>query len=123
MSTFGNGQGNEQRQFGRRQTQLHGWITVPGRPRLACVVQNLSVNGALLAFDQSPVGLPYTFKLTIEASRFETHCEIKHQNATRVGVQFMAAAAATSPEQRPAAGSVQEWTGLGRGALAAGPKR
>ena len=28
----------DRRQFGRRQTSLHAWISVPGRPRLPCIV-------------------------------------------------------------------------------------
>ncbi len=82
--------GPEQRQFGRRQTNLHAWISVPGRPRLPCTVKNLSIGGALLELD-APAWLPYNFQLTIEATRFVTMCEVRHNSATAIGVRFMAA--------------------------------
>ena len=50
--------GAERRQFGRRQTYLRAWISVPGRPKLPCIVQNLSVGGALLEI-KAPTWLPF----------------------------------------------------------------
>ena len=84
------GSGPEQRQFGRRQTNLHAWISVPGRPRLPCTVKNLSIGGALLALEM-PSWLPFNFQLTIEATRFTTMCEVRHHTAHAVGVRFLAA--------------------------------
>ena len=34
----------ERRQFGRRHTYLHGWVSVPGRPRLPCIVSDVSLS-------------------------------------------------------------------------------
>ncbi len=82
--------GPEQRQFGRRQTNLHAWISVPGRPRLPCTVKNLSVGGALLALE-TPAWLPFNFQLTIEATRFVTMCEVRHHSSNSIGVRFLAA--------------------------------
>ena len=93
MSQLGNPQ--DRRQFGRRQTSLHAWIEVQGRPRLSCVVRNISVGGALLGLDQ-PQWLPYNFKLHIEATRFVSWCEVRHQQPGAVGVRFLSAIEAAS---------------------------
>lgn len=84
--------GAERRQFGRRQTYLHGWISVPGRPKLSCIVRDISVAGAKLEL-QAPSWLPFTFQLTIDASRFATMCEIRHQGPASIGVRFIEAVA------------------------------
>lgn len=78
----------ERRQFGRRNTALHAWIRIPGRPPLACLVRNVSLKGALLEFDV-PAWLPFRFQLVIEATRFEMDCEIRHQGHNGVGVLFV----------------------------------
>lgn len=92
-------QPSDRRQFGRRQTNLHAWISVPGRPRLPCLVKDISVGGALLEFDK-PSWLPFTFQLTIEATRFTTWCEIRHQGPSQVGVRFMQSVAAANVDPR-----------------------
>lgn len=78
----------ERRQFGRRQTALHAWIKIAGRPPVACVVRNLSVNGALLEFDV-PEWMPFEFQLVIEAGRFEVDCELRHKGNSGCGVMFV----------------------------------
>lgn len=82
--------GPEQRQFGRRQTHMHAWISVPGRPKLPCIVRNISLGGALLELDR-PSWLPFNFQLTIEAAKYVTWCEVRHHSASHVGVRFMSA--------------------------------
>lgn len=79
---------HERRQFGRRQTALHAWIKIAGRPPIACMVRNLSVNGALLEF-AVPDWMPFGFKLVIEATRFEVDCELRHQGHNGCGVMFV----------------------------------
>lgn len=79
--------GRERRQFGRRTTCLHAWIRIPGRPPLACIVRNLSVQGAFLELPM-PEWLPYTFQLRIDASRFVADCELRHKGARGCGVMF-----------------------------------
>ena len=78
----------EKRQFGRRQSFLHGWVKLPGRPAVTCTLRDISVGGAMLVFD-SPQGLPYGFLLTIEGTGQVFGCEIRHHNGARVGVQFV----------------------------------
>jgi PilZ domain len=91
--------GIEKRQFGRRQTSLHAWISVAGRPRLPCVVKDISVGGALIEFEK-PSWLPFNFQLTIEATRFTTWCEVRHQGPNNCGVRFMTAIEAAALDLR-----------------------
>ena len=91
----------DRRQFGRRKTNLHAWIEVQGRPRLPCVVKDISIGGALLALDK-PQWLPYNFKLHIEATRFVSWCEVRHQSPGAVGVRFLSAVEAASIDSRSA---------------------
>lgn len=79
---------HERRNFGRRQTALHAWIKIAGRPPIACVVRNVSVNGALLEFDV-PEWMPFAFQLVIEATRFEVDCELRHKGHSGCGVIFV----------------------------------
>lgn len=108
--------GGDKRQFGRRTSQLHAWIHVPGRPRLACLVSNVSVKGAELTFETAQTGLPYFFTLSIEASKFETACEMRHQRGTAIGVEFVAdtalAHASETRDQGSAFGSARDWVGI-----------
>ncbi len=93
--------GQDKRQFGRRQTSLHAWISVPGRPKLPCLVKDISIGGALLSFDR-PQWLPYTFQLTIEATRFTSWCEVRHHAKSFCGVRFLTAIEAASLDPRGA---------------------
>lgn len=120
MTKFG---GPEQRQFGRRQTNLHAWISVPGRPKLPCIVRNISLGGALLELDM-PAWLPFNFQLTIESTRFVALCEVRHSSGRQAGVRFMSAAehAAIERQQRASADRLlhdsDAWMGGGQGATA-----
>ena len=81
-------QGIERRQFGRRETTLHGWVAVEGRPRIACVVKNISEGGALLELPITKY-LPFHFNLVIDCKGFQALCEVRHQSESHVGVQFV----------------------------------
>ena len=63
---------------------------MPGRPKLSCVVKDLSLGGALLGLE-TPAWLPFNFQLTIDATRFTTYCEVRHHRPDAVGVRFTAA--------------------------------
>lgn len=78
----------ERRQFGRRQTCLHGWVIVEGRPRIACLVRNVSEGGALLECN-APKSMPFRFSLLIECKGFQAWCEIRHQTDNWIGVRFV----------------------------------
>lgn len=78
----------ERRQFGRRRTHNHGWVKLPGRPAVPCVIRNVSDGGALLVFDRSET-LPFAFLLTIEGEDKTYGCEVRHHYGERVGVAFV----------------------------------
>lgn len=80
--------GPERRQFGRRQDSAHGWVIVEGRPRVPCIVRDISQAGARLDVDQ-PSWLPFRFHLVVESRGIDTDCEVRHQQATSVGVLFV----------------------------------
>jgi len=79
---------SDRRQFGRRNTCLHGWMSIEGRPRIACLVRNVSEGGALLECDVPKV-MPYRFGLIIECKGFEAWCETRHQKERWIGVRFV----------------------------------
>jgi len=78
----------ERRQFGRRQTCLHGIITPRGRASEPCIVRDVSEEGALLEVAH-PTWLPTRFHLLLEANGFETDCEVMHRTDKAVGVRFV----------------------------------
>jgi hypothetical protein len=86
----------ERRQFGRRQTNVHGWIVLDGKRRLPCIVRNVSEGGALLELDV-PKSLPFWFNLVVECKGFEARCEIRHSNETSLGVRFVRVETAGTP--------------------------
>ena len=77
----------ERRQFGRRWTQVHGWICVEGRPRQSCTVQNFSETGALLE-PTTPGKLPKHFILDIDAIKVRMGCEVMREVGAGLGVKF-----------------------------------
>ena len=78
---------NERRQFGRRRANLHAFIVVESKPRIACRVRNIADEGALLEVE-ARAPLPPYFKLVVEADKFEADCEIRHQTDHGIGVYF-----------------------------------
>ncbi len=78
----------DRRQFGRRNTRLHGWVVVEGRPRMACLVRNVSDGGALLEFP-APKSMPFRFTLVIDCKGFEALCETRHHKDHWMGVRFV----------------------------------
>lgn len=119
--SFGNGA--EKRQFGRRQTHLHAWVSIPGRRRLPCLVKDISVGGALLWFEQLPSCLPFCFRLTIESTKFESACEIRHTRDNLVGVEFVPMELLVAAERRTATDTVEDWIGLRTKQGGTGPGR
>lgn len=99
----------ERRQFGRRTVTRHGWIQVPGRPKIPCTVSNVSAAGALLELD-APKWLPFQFHLLISGIEQATLCEIRHASPNRIGVTFVEATTAIPP-RRGAVSEIEQWTG------------
>lgn len=80
---------SEKRQFGRRATNMRGWIKVAGRPAVPCLVRNLSEGGAMLECDED-IWLPFSFRLTSECRQVDRVCEVRHQyGERRFGVEFV----------------------------------
>jgi hypothetical protein len=79
------------RQFGRRWSNVHGWIHVDGRPRAACLVRNVSEGGALIEIDPSAGLIPDQFTLVIQPLQIEIGCEIRHQRHGSLGIRFTGA--------------------------------
>ena len=80
-------QAPERRQFGRRQTNVHAYISTRGRPLLPCVMRDISEGGALLEVHH-PEWVPSRFRLLIETMRVEVDCEVAHRTDVAVGVRF-----------------------------------
>ena len=77
----------DRRAFGRRTTRCHAWIEAAGRARIACVVQNVSVAGAMIELSE-PTRLPFRVTLHVEATGFIGRGEVRYQNGNHVGLRF-----------------------------------
>ena len=99
---------SEKRQFGRRPTFQHGWVKIPGRPPLACVLRNMSDGGALLIFD-TPQCLPFGFLLDIEGKQQTYGCEVRHHYGVKVGVEFVDVATIQQSRNGSYDGTVGSW--------------
>lgn len=82
------GSGAERRQFGRRWSQVQGWVCIEGRPRVACQVQNLSEGGAQLAVGPGNK-MPGHFVLVIEAMKLKVGCQKVRDVDGVLGVRFI----------------------------------
>lgn len=79
---------SERRQFGRRDSRVHGVCTIPGRAPMHCIVKNLSPAGALIEFNE-PIKVPFNFRLRIESRQLDHACHVRHQGQHGVGVTFV----------------------------------
>jgi hypothetical protein len=86
----------ERRQFGRRTTAIHGWLVIEGRPKIPCLVRNVSEGGALLECEV-PAWLPFRFHLLIDCKGFSAWCEVRHSKESWIGVRFERVDAAPIP--------------------------
>lgn len=100
----------EKRQFGRRQTAIRGWVKVAGRPPVACIVRDVSEGGALIELE-SDTWLPFSFRLTTEDRQIDRTCEIRHQRANRIGVEFSTKAEAHTSGSLSRVSETSTWTG------------
>ena len=76
----------EKRKTPRFRVLKGGTIAFDGNG-LACTVRNLSVGGAAIDF-ASPVSIPPSFMLVIEADQFIRRCHPVWSNNKRIGVAF-----------------------------------
>jgi hypothetical protein len=77
---------SENRTARRNRVLKRGSITFSGGG-IDCTVRNLSSSGASLDV-ASPVGLPTSFTLVIEADRFSRRCHPVWSSPKRIGVAF-----------------------------------
>ena len=108
----------ERRQFGRRNTNILGWIIVSGRPRIPCAIKNRSPKGAFLELPSSD-WLPYRFQLALESDKNLYVCEVTHARANGVGVVFVKPEAKLKEAPVPMSSRVEdydEWVGVHRAA-------
>lgn len=78
----------ERRRTSRQQVALQAIIKFPGAPGIPCTIQNVSPNGALIAF-QGPTILPDKFVLIIPEKWFQSECIVRHKSAFHLGVMFV----------------------------------
>ena len=77
---------DERRNFGRRQMTVHAWVQIGGQ-RVPCTLSNLSDRGALIEFDElAPQA--NRLRLYLDFQDFEVECEVKHRQATALGLLF-----------------------------------
>lgn len=104
----------DRRQFGRKVVHVHGWIKVAGRPPVACVVRDVSLNGARIELPKK-TWLPYDFLLVVEPMGLRTKCAVRYVHDRFIGVLFVREEALAEEVPAPPATSavniVQEWRG------------
>lgn len=101
--------GIEKRQFGRRRTSAHGWVRVPGRPPIACIVRNVSDGGALVELEDAR-SLPYQFRLVVPSLGIDRDCEPRHLRANQLGVEFRQVEVAVHPAADGHTADARAWT-------------
>lgn len=77
----------EQRTIQRHRMLKGGTITFNGAAGISCTVRNMSDKGAALDVI-SPLGIPETFTLVIEADHFAKPCHVVWRKEKRIGVAF-----------------------------------
>ena len=81
----------ERRSVVRMRTLKGGSISFNRSGGIDCCVRNLSPAGACLEV-ASQVGIPENFVLVIEHDHLRQNCHVVWRTATRLGVEFKAAA-------------------------------
>ena len=77
----------EKRAIPRHRVLKHGTLAFDGGGGLDCTVRNISSNGARIDL-ASPVGVPESFTLVIEADQFMRRCHAVWSSEQRMGVAF-----------------------------------
>jgi hypothetical protein len=77
----------EKRTTPRHRVLKHGMLAFGGGGGLDCTVRNISSGGARLDI-ASPIGVPPSFTLVIEADQFMRRCHAVWSNERQIGVAF-----------------------------------
>lgn len=102
------GPAHERRRFGRKDTNVAAQAVIAGRTGVRCIIKNVSVVGALLAFEK-PFSARGAFRLYADGGVLDAQCVIQREDGTDRGVEFvsvvvnkLAAAPMTSSAAAPA---------------------
>ena len=102
----------ERRDFGRRTSRIHSWICVRGRPRIPCMMMNVTATGAFLHCIP-PSWLPYRFEVGIGSETNLRFCELRRIGLTGVGITFLDAGERTASDRwNTAVVDSDHWTGM-----------
>jgi PilZ domain len=77
----------ERRRFPRSRVFKGAKLIVPGRPKVACIVHDLSARGAGLQLPGS-VDLPEKFDLCFDTGQKLRECRMVWRNVTLAGISF-----------------------------------
>ena len=77
----------ENRAAPRHRVLKRGTLAFNGGGGVDCTVRNISSSGARIDI-ASPIGLPESFTLVIEADQFMRHCHAVWSSEQRVGIAF-----------------------------------
>ena len=77
----------ENRAAPRHRVLKRGTLAFSGGGGVDCTVRNISSSGARIDI-ASPVGLPESFTLVIEADHFMRHCHAVWSSERRIGIAF-----------------------------------
>jgi hypothetical protein len=77
----------EKRTAPRHRVLKQGTLTFPGGGAIDCTVRNLSSTGARLDV-ASPLGLPESFSLLIDADHFMRRCRAVWVSERQIGIAF-----------------------------------
>ena len=81
----------ERRRFGRKETSVAAQAVVSGRSGVRCIIKNVSVVGALLAFDK-PFSARGAFRLYADNGTLDAQCVIRREDGMDRGVEFLSVA-------------------------------
>lgn len=84
-------QSQERRRFGRKETNVSAQAVIPGRSGVRCIIKNVSVVGALLAFEK-PFAARGAFRLYADNGTLDAQCVIRREDGNDRGVEFIAVA-------------------------------
>lgn len=89
----------ERRLFGRRELAIHAWVQI-GRRREACMIRNLSEQGALIEFDGAAPA-SNTMRLIVDFEDFEVDCDVRHRTGNAIGLYFRPPKRVAAPNSGP----------------------
>jgi PilZ domain len=80
--------GADKRQFGRRESNIRGYILVAGYQPVPCTVRNISDGGALLEC-KDQIAATRSVRLSVEGTEFNIRSEVVHQGPRGIGIRFI----------------------------------